>query len=339
MKSTANPVSLRARKCENSGQGKMELDRNVTQHRNPRSQGERSLRHYRKTADDVDLSAEASELQRCRDLDLRTDHVRPVDFVDFDPDTNTLTTELIQGRQLFHTLWNPTYWLGRLRGHQMPDWSILGDRFEELGRWLRLYHDSSEQADYTEEWITWLGKSFRTNLNAVEEMQLLKPDLVKAIRERYVRPLENDAEALELSRQSGPICQVHGDFILYNMLLEDDYSLRLLDFGETHLGGGLEDVFRFYSGLWTMAQTNHARQRHLQPLLDRFIQAYAPVSNYYETEFFRINMAFNFVTFLYGQHYMKPMLSYLSMLELSQISRVGMSWIIQDLKKDFSGPT
>lgn len=305
----------------------MEQDRLVTRHRNPRSQGERDQHHYRKTADDVDLSAEASELKRCRDLALHTDHVRPVDFVDFDPDSNTLTTELIHGRQLFHTLWNPTYWLGRLRGHRDPDWSETADRFEELGQWLRLYHDSTAvDTCIRPVHIEWLEGTLHKKIAGVRRERALPEPIVNRFESYYLGQLTG------IKADHIRHCRVHGDLIVYNLMLDNDNNLRVLDFGDTRVSAGLEDVARFYSGIWAIAQTNRTRKRRLLPLLERFLSGYGLDSNELNSPLFKLNLAYNFITFQYALQSMRPLVSLNSWLELRQISRAGIRWIVQDMK-------
>lgn len=305
----------------------MEQDRHVTQHRNPRSQGERDQYHYRKTANDLDLSAEASELRRCKDLALRTEHVRPVDFVDFDPNSNTLTTELIQGRQLFHTLWNPTYWLGRLRGHKEPDWSETADLFEELGQWLRLYHESTTVDGCNRPvHIEWLEETLRRKLEGVRQERALPEPIVDKFETHYLGLL-SDIEADPMKH-----CRVHGDLIIYNLMLDNQNNLRVLDFGDTRVSAGLEDVARFYSGIWAMAQTNRTRKKQLLPLLERFLTGYGLDPKELDSPLFKINLAYNFITHQYSLQSMRPLVSLNSWLELRQISRAGVRWVLQDMK-------
>lgn len=306
----------------------MEQDRNVTLHRNPRSQGERDQHYYRKTTDNLDLSAEASELRRCRDLGLETEHVKPVKFVDFDPDTNTLTTELIQGQQLFHTLWNPTYWLGRLRGIKEPDWSEMADRLEELGRWLRLYHDSTaEDLGNRPLHLEWLEADFREKIKGVREERSLPDSLVNSIESHYVNQLT------EVATDHVVFCQVHGDLIVYNLMVDNNNNLHVLDFGDTRVGAPIEDVARLYSSIWAMAQTNRARKKQLMPLLERLLSGYGLDRKVLSSPLFKINLAYNFLNHQYSLKSMRSMVSLNSWLELRQISRAGVRWIKLDLKQ------
>src|SRR5690554_5986501 len=86
---------------------------------NPRSTGFINNEVYRKHTSERSLADEAGELQRCMQLGVATENVSPIRLVDFDSATNTLTTERVHGDELFHTLWNATYLLGRLRGHRL----------------------------------------------------------------------------------------------------------------------------------------------------------------------------------------------------------------------------
>src|SRR5690554_7966526 len=91
---------------------------------------------YRKHTSERSLADEAGELQRCMQLGIATENVSPIRLVDFDADTNTLTTERVHGDELFHTLWNATYLLGWLRGHRLEQPETVFSRIGELGKWL-----------------------------------------------------------------------------------------------------------------------------------------------------------------------------------------------------------
>src|SRR5690554_1554219 len=99
---------------------------------NPRSSGFINNAVYRKHTSERSLADEAGELQRCLQLEAATENVSPIRLVDFDSATNTLTTERVHGDELFHTLWNATYLLGRLRGHRLNDPQTIFSR--EIGR-------------------------------------------------------------------------------------------------------------------------------------------------------------------------------------------------------------
>src|SRR5690554_1207377 len=103
---------------------------------NPRSTGIINHEFYRKHTQERSLAQEASELARCAELGIATEHVKPVRLVGYDANTNTLTTERVHGTELFHTLWNATYLLGRLRGHRLTNPDTVFSRIHELGQWL-----------------------------------------------------------------------------------------------------------------------------------------------------------------------------------------------------------
>lgn len=298
---------------------------------NPRSTGRTDDQAYHKTTDLLNLAQEASELQRCKTEGICTQHVFPVEFLGYDETTNTLSTRKIQGKELFHTLWNPTYWLGRLRGKRLESPQLVFDRIEELGTWLKRYHQSSIEPNPDGQAAMWLKTSFEEKLDSLQEERVLTGTFVKQVKKRFVEPLTALTDSDFHARNQIQTCQVHGDFIIYNILLDAKHNAHVLDFGDTRRATNIEDLARMYSSLWAIAQTNSTRKRLFTPLLARFLKAYGLDEQITQTEFFQCNLAYNFIVHLSGQQAMKGLISWNSMRELNQISQVGIKWIKQEL--------
>lgn len=294
----------------------------ATHHENPRSTGSMDGDYYRKTSSAVNFSAEADELARCAALHLRTPHVQPAELIDFDPESNTLTTKRIVGQELFLTLWNPTGLLGQLRGQHMPDRETLFQHIEELGEWLALYHASSRRPGPGTRGNPSLTTSFHQKLNELAAARLLPRRQIERLRHRCIGPLGGTHDDTE-----GFSCRIHGDFIVYNLLLDQNLTLHVLDFGDTRIGNNLEDVARFYSQLWAMAQTSNERRHLFLPLLERFLLAYGLKPHITDTPCFQAMLAYNFVMHLNGQHSMAHLLSWNSRRELNQITKAGLRWV------------
>ena len=298
---------------------------------NPRSTGFVTQEVYRKHTSDKSLAPEAAELRRCKDQSIKTAHVSALELVEFDAEANTLTTQRVHGKELFHTLWNSTYLLGRLRGHKMNDPDLILARVEELGQWLARYHQSTARGP--EEFLpaTWLHGAIQRKIAEVRHEKLLPERTLQQIEARFLPELEKLHDAGYLQQQGGHVCHIHGDFLIYNVLIDANNNLHVVDFGDTRLSGNLEDVARMYSSLYAIADTNRTRRRMLGDLPARFLAAYGLPANIIDTPYFQCNLVYNYLTHLEGQFYMREMLSWSSNIEMGQITRAGLRWIKRHL--------
>lgn len=308
----------------------MTAGQNPTLKINPRSTGISSSTTYEKHTDERSLKAEADELLRCQQLGLHTVHVSPVELIGFDEASNRLTTRKIQAKELFHTIWNSTYLLGRLKGHKLDDPDTVIKRITELGSWLHKYHQSSK-ATHSRESGSWLEGAFHRKIKDIRAEKLLPEHKIQKIEQRFSPELEKLHQPAYLAEFDAFPCQVHGDFVIYNVMIDASRNLHVLDFGDTRVSGNLEDVARMYSSLWAIAQTNRFRRRLLNNVPERFLRAYGCSPTVIHTSYFQCNLAYNFLTHLEGQHYMRDMLSWTSYREMSQITRAGIHWIEQQL--------
>lgn len=301
---------------------------------NPRSTGFIDDHIYRKHTDQQSLAPEAAELKRCQSEELSTAHVQALTFVDFDEAANTLTTKRVMADQLFHTLWNSTYIIGRLRGNRLQNPEVIEDRIEELGAWLAKYHASSRQPEGACLQACWLEQALINKIQVIRDETSLSNQLLERIESHFRPILTKLNEPNFLTSQNAFVCRVHGDFVIYNVMIDQNRDLHVADFGDTRMSGNLEDVARMYSSLWAIANTSQYRKRVLGSLPDRFLRGYGLNPNITATPYFKANLAYNFLTHYEGQNYMRTLglLSWTSDLEMSQISRTGMRWIKQQIE-------
>lgn len=297
---------------------------------NPRSTGIIGIDTYVKHTTEQSLEPEAKELGRCQQLGLATEHVQPVKLLNYDKANNRLTTRKVNGAELFHTLWNSSYLLGRLKGNRMPTPNYVMERIEELGSWLRLYHESSRVEKNSADG-SWLIAAFDQKVKDARDYHLLPEPTIKKIEARFGPELQRLADPDYFSDSELFQCKLHGDFVIYNIMIDDNQDLHVMDFGDTRESINLEDVARFYSSLWAISETNSYRKRLLKEAIERFLHAYGYGSGILDTEYFKCNLAYNFLTHLSGQHHMKHLLSWTSYREINQITRAGLRWINSEL--------
>ncbi|SHK46174.1 Phosphotransferase enzyme family protein [Marinobacter antarcticus] len=298
---------------------------------NPRSTGIISSTTYEKHTKHSSLKPEAQELARCQKLGIHTEHVFPVRLIDFNEQENRLTTERISGNELFLTLWNPTYFFGRLRGHKLSGVETILDRVTEVGRWLRKYHESSANSLPEGSDGGWMEAAFHRKIEDIRKSRLIPEAKLARIEYKFGTELIKLKQPDFLSSNGAFPCRIHGDFLVYNILIDSQKNLHVLDFGDTRISGNLEDVSRFYSSLWAIAQTNGTRRKLLGDLPQRFLKAYGVSPEIADTPYFRCNLVYNFLTHLEGQNYMRDLLSWNSNREMSQITRAGMKWVYQQI--------
>lgn len=308
----------------------MTINNEVITKVNPRSTGISGVDTYEKHTTEQSLEPEANELARCQRLGLVTEHVQPVRLLNFDKASNRLTTRKVNGTELFHTLWNGSYLLGRLKGNRLPDPNRVIERIEELGSWLRLYHDSSRNTQNSADG-SWLIAAFNQKVQDVRDYRLLPELTIEKIEARFGPELQRLSDPHYFSGSKLFQCTLHGDFVIYNIMIDDNQNFYVMDFGDTRESVNLEDVARLYSSLWAISETNSWRKRLLKEAIERFLLAYGYDSGILDTEYFKCNLAYNFLTHLSGQYYMKHLLSWTSYREMSQITRAGLRWINSEL--------
>jgi len=301
--------------------------KDTTKKSNPRSSGEINDQIYRKYSKEISLEPEAKELARCADNSLNTSHIFTAKLVSFDKKNNLLATKRILGNELFLTLWNPTSLLGKLRGKKLQDIELINARIAELGSWLSLYHDSSNYLDKNEQASLWLERSFVSKLNGVKKNKLMSSVKINKLERQLLGQVEALYTPDFTKKNNCKICKIHGDFIIYNLLIDKNNNIHVLDFGDTRIACNLDDVARFYSNIWAIAHTNHWRKGMFLDIANNFLTSYGLEPKVVETPYFKLMMAYNFIIHLYGQHCMRDLLSFVSHMELNQITRSGLRWI------------
>ncbi len=236
------------------------------------------------------LAAEASVLEEAGRVE-GVPEVRAVEFVGFDGPRNVVVTGHAAGESLFNRVWNATSVLavGR-RGEPVGP-----ETFERLARWLAAFHRRSvggihPQARRRAE--EWLLRSFESKLRRIAEEAAPPIDsrLAAALRARVERDLGGGAFAAE------PVRRLHGDYCLVNLLLTADGTVRVLDFGDTREGFGLEDVARLWTSVWELARRGARRRRALAPALPRLLAAYGLPEDAAESPAFRLLRLWNAVS-------------------------------------------
>ncbi|WP_298447394.1 phosphotransferase [uncultured Marinobacter sp.] len=304
---------------------------NTKLHVNPRSTGIVSANTYEKHTQKINLMPEALELTRCRDLSIRTKHVNVVELVDFNETTNRLTTRRVDAQELFLKVWNSTYFLGRLKGHHLSEPDTLRARIIELGSWLKKYHLSSIEESTEGASGRSLEADFHKKIKDIRRNRLIPETKLARIEKKFGKDFSNLSQPSYLNLNGAFPCRVHGDFTIYNILIDHQNDLHILDFGDTRISGNFEDLARFYSGLWAISRTNRSRFKLLSDLPERFLNAYGVSHEITETPYFRCNLAFNFLTHLAAQNYMKELLSWNSNREMSLITKAGLEWIYEQI--------
>jgi len=310
-----------------TSQGKMrgELRSNAS------STGAPSSNTYTKHTSERSLKPEAMELIRCRHLNIQTTHVKAIELVSFNEAENRLTTKKVIAQDLFHTLWNPTHLRGRLQGHRLQSPDILVRCITEIGTWLRKYHDSSAGLAPEGASGSWLVTEFEQKIREIRASNLIPESKLKRIEQKYIAELQKLTNPDYLPLNNAFPCQIHGNFVLYSVLVDSQQNMHILDFRKTRISSNLEDVARFYSSLWAITQTNRTRRNLLGELPARFLKAYGLPPLISESPYFRINLAYNFMAHLLAQHSSRKRLTWSSNREMSQITNAGMKWVYQQI--------
>lgn len=294
---------------------------------NPRSTGEMSSKTYSKHSKEISLELEAEELERCALESLYTRHIHTAELVSFDKENNILSTRRIDGNELFLTIWNPTSLLGKLRGKKLNDVGLMSSRLEELGTWLSLYHKSTSFPEKNGEAASWLHDSAVSKLNGIRENRLLSNKKINRIEQRLLSEIDKLNQPEYLVENNINICKIHGDFIIYNMLIDNKSDIHIIDFGDTRVACNIDDVVRFYSNLWAIAHTNNWRKCIFLRVANDFLEAYGLDYEIVESPYFKAMMTYNFLIHLYGQFCMRNLLSFISNMELNQVTRAGLKWV------------
>ena len=287
---------------------------------NPRSSGTYDQQKYLKYSQSS-LQREASELQRCAALCLRTSHVLPLKVLSYDAELNVLCTERVVGDNLFNILWN-NHSLSNMWSSGCKGCELTLDRMEELGVWLSQYHKSSLAEAARSMPAEWLDQSFGRKLQLLADKHLLKAALCERVYscKTLLREVFETDDCLD-------ICQIHGDFTPHNVFRDTSENVRILDFGDSRRGYHLEDVVRFWELLWSMAHASRARQHHIIEAGSKFLRGYGLDPAIIHTKSFVMLRVYNVITNYLGFHASKHYLSYKSQWLMWRITKESMRWL------------
>ena len=286
-----------------------------------------------KTSNELDLNIEARELQRCKDLDLTTPHVMPVEFLNFDQSSNELTTKFIQnGQTLFNKLWNESSLVAYLRSNRL-DFSTLLERMEEIGKWLSNYHKSTTYPEHGPVVSANILTDFRSKLNFALHNHLLDEQFIARLENRYLPEIEKLVDTEYQIENHIRLCRVHGDFIAYNMFVDQNWNISILDFADTRIGASIEDVVRFCDLFFALSQTSSIRKNIFPTAIKSFLNGYQIPADIYTSPFFKSIRVLNGIIHLISEHYIRPYIISLliTKLELKRITRASLKWITADM--------
>ncbi len=235
------------------------------------------------------LAAEAAALAEAGRVE-DVPEVRAVELVGFDVPRNVLVTGHAAGTSLFNRVWNST----SLLALRPRPGAIALATFERLGRWLAAFHRRGGAAppEARRRAEGWLRQSFESKLARIAEEAAPPLDLrlSAAVLSRVERDLAGGAFAAE------PVRRLHGDFCLVNLLAAGDGTVRVLDFGDTREGFGLEDVARLWTSVWELSRCGARRRRALAPALPRLVAACGRPEDAAESPAFRLLRLWNAVS-------------------------------------------
>lgn len=301
--------------------------------KNARSTTHRNDETFVKTSHELDLANEAAELQRCRDLNIRTPHVGVLEYLHFDGTSNELVTKpVFASETLFNRLWNESSIVSRLSSRTMNVETVL-ERASELGEWLRLYHGTTEHTDEAVQVSQRLVSTFRDKLELARSYGLLDRPLIRQFEDKYYPEIQRLADPDYRKRNYIKICRVHGDFIVNNMVVDGNWQVYVLDFADTHIGASVEDIGRFYQLLWAMGKTSSFRKKVFSKALDTFLGAYGVPHDIHNSPSLKAVRAFNVIIHLISEHTAKPYISrqLLTRLSFLRISRLSVRWLRSEL--------
>ncbi len=294
-----------------------------------RSDGKVAGQTYCKHSDSLSLEAEAMELKRCSKLSLNTKSILTTEFIAYDKANNNLTIKLINGDGAYARLRQSTSLLSCVGTKRTNDKFALDANIVGLGHWLRIYHESPIQSDLPAESAYEIHRSFSAKTKGIRDKNLMSGGKVKKIEQRFLTELENIKSEKYRENNQLNVCQIHGDFIIHNMMIDEGSRLHVLDFGDTRIGCNIDDIVRFYSNLWAISQVGWISKKRVGQLALDFLQSYRLTVEVIETPYFESMMAYNFLIHLYSHYFIKDSLSFMSNLELTRITNAGLKWIDQ----------
>ena len=301
--------------------------------RNARSTTEKSSQEFVKISEELSLLNEAKELERCRELNINTAHVKALDIINYDKENNQLTTKTIPGGQsLFNKLWNETSIVSCLSFKGIDSDMVLS-RMQEIGEWLRLYHNSTEYPDYSQHVSLNLLETFKNKVAYIRTHRLVNERLISVFEKRMFPEIEKLVDHQYQEENYIRFCRVHGDFVAYNMVVDQNWNVFIADFADTHIGASTEDIGRFCELLYAMAQTNRVRNKIFTNAVDVFLEAYGIPLNIQRSPLLKTIRALNVILHLISEYHIRPYVMSLlfTKMELRRISIASLRWLSREL--------
>lgn len=282
------------------------------------------------------LREEAEELKRCLENDIRTQHVSPVEFINYDEAANSLATKLIsEGTSFFNVMWNNSSLLNRIR-RRPPSPDLIISRCEELGKWLSIYHHSTSYSRAPDEQvITPLRESFKEKIGRIREHRLVKENFLKKVEEVFLSEIEKLASNDYLENNQIRICKIHEDFTPTNMLVDGVWNIWIIDFANTRIGTSFEDLGRFYESLYTIAQTSNYRRKIFSKAMEAFIRGYGLPQEIQDNPFFLTIRAYNGMINCIADFFQRKYLSFFTNLVSHRMTKASLKWISKELSTPF----
>ena len=303
--------------------------------RNARSTTEKSREEFVKTSDELSLFNEAQELERCMVAKIVTPHVRALELVSYDQEKNDLTTRTVpRGQSLFNRLWNETSIISRLLCRKIDDRVVLS-RMQEIGEWLRLYHNSTECQEAGGQISKNLQETYEEKVFYVRSHRLMDERLIDGFERKVFPEIENLGDRRYQEENGIRVCRVHGDFVAYNMVADPEWNIYIADFADTHIGASTEDVGRFCELLYAVAKTSRKREGLFTEAVNVFLRAYGGSKEMPQSPLFKAIRAYNVLLHLISEYHIRPyvMSQFFTRLELRRISNASFRW----LSMEFAG--
>ncbi len=302
-------------------------------HQNPRSTIKITGNHFIKTSDELNLKNEARELERLKSLNIDSQHIYVPEFLNYNSQSNELTTRFIPSCQSFYNMmWNNSSLIGFIRGKRLNKEKLF-QRIEELGQWLKAYHNSTNNSSMHDKSFEHLLSMFNSKINAIKKHKILNKNYLKKIKEFYFPLINKLADIKYLEQNNITICRIHGDFIVLNMLVDDAFNIHIIDFADTRIGFCIEDIGRFYSLLKTMEKASILNRKTFNTASNIFLESYgfkkraaiAPVFSAIQA----LNALINCLTEFATKKYIKG--QYLTRLELKLLTKVSLKRVSKEI--------
>lgn len=302
---------------------------------NPRSTTIITDGQFIKTSSELSLQTEAEELKRLKEFNAGTPHIHVPEFLRFDPETNQLATRLISSSQSFYNMiWNNSSIKGIIRGKKLEKQKLFL-RLEELGQWLKAYHDSTKTHKSSDKPSEQLISLFNNKIEIVRKQKNFSDDYLNKIKAYYLPAFEKLSDSQYLENHNICICRVHGDFNVSNMLVDDDLNIHILDFADTRIGFCIEDIGRFYELLWTMEKASILHRKTLSMARNIFLKSYGFSEKMVATPVFSAIFALNTLISCITEYTTKEFIrrQYITQLEYKLLTKISINKVVKEVNR------